>query len=109
VLLFVSPPTPVGLRTARRLFDLAQEMGIEAGTTGVVVNQALDPERARELCAEQFARTTVELLGILEQNKDLAEHDARGEPLLGLAPDNPVYGAVSAIMSRIARGGATKK
>ena len=106
VLLFVSPPTPVGLRTARRLFDLAQEMGIEAGATFVVVNRALDPERARGLCSEQFGGTSVELLGILGHDHDLAALDARGASLLGLPADAPIYREVSAIMSRIVNHGA---
>ena len=100
-LVFVADSSARGLLTARRLFDLAGEMQIAAGATGLVLNRVRDGvclERAREL----FAGTPVEILGALPEDAGIAAQDARGESVFGLAAENPVLAAAGKILERIA-------
>ncbi|MBI5093463.1 MAG: AAA family ATPase [Candidatus Hydrogenedentes bacterium] len=99
VLVFVTDPSFRGLTTARRLYELALEMGITAGRMGVVLNRARDTEcvdRARAV----FAGTPVEVLGALPENSELGQRDEAGDPILGLPANNPVYVALNELMKR---------
>jgi CO dehydrogenase maturation factor len=99
-LVFVADPSARGLTTARRLFDLAQEMEMKAEATGLVVNRVRDrawEDRAKDL----FQDTPVELLGTLPDDEGIARHDAHGLPVFDLPADNPVYRAAETILDRV--------
>ncbi len=99
-LLFVADPSARGLRTARRLYDLAIEMALDAGAMGVVVNRARDGvslDRARRL----FEDTPVSIRGMLPENAELAARDAEAEPIWTLPAENPVFAAAAEIFSRM--------
>jgi CO dehydrogenase maturation factor len=98
-LLFVAEPSARGLATARRLHDLAVEMGIDAGRRGVVVNRLRGPEaldRARAL----FGGTPVEVLGGIPEDEVLAARDAEGAPVFGLPASSPAWAALSEILEK---------
>ena len=99
LLLFVAEPSARGLATARRLHDLALEMGVEAGRSAAVVNRlrggdALD--RARAL----FAGTSVEVLGGIPEDGGIADRDAAGDAVFGLPSASPAWTAMAAILAR---------
>jgi len=99
-LVFVADPSARGLTTARRLFDLAQEMEMKAGAMGLVVNRVRHgswEDRARQL----FEDTPVELLGMLPEDEDVAWRDAEGRPVFELPADNPVFRAAETILERV--------
>ncbi len=101
LLLFAAEPSARGLATARRLYDLSREMGIEAGRRGVVVNRSRgggDLERARRL----FDGTPVDILGAIPENEEVAAMDVAGKPVTSLAPSNPAWVALCAILDRMA-------
>jgi CO dehydrogenase maturation factor len=109
-LVFVADPSARGLLTARRLYDLALEMGTSAGSMGVVVNRARDLEcldRARDLeCLDRardlFEGTPVEVLGALPDDAALAVHDANGDPVFALDGGNAVVQAAAAVLEKMA-------
>lgn len=95
-LLFVADPSARGLATARRLYNLAVEMHIEAGVLGVVVNRARDDQclrRARGF----FEGTPVEVLGSVPDDPEFASRDAEGEPIWTLPRESPVFKAAKEI------------
>lgn len=99
-LLFVTDPSLRGLLTARRLYDLAVEMEVEATSMSVVINRARDDQclgRAREL----FRGTRVAIAGIVPENDELGSRDAAGEPIFTLSPENPVYLAAGEVFARM--------
>jgi CO dehydrogenase maturation factor len=101
LLLFIAEPSARGLATARRLHDLAAEMGIDAARLGAVVNRVRGPEpldRARSL----FAGTPVEVLGGIPEDEGLAARDEAGEPVFGLPESSPAWRAVASILERAA-------
>lgn len=100
VLLFVTDASQRGLTTARRLYDLAGEMGVDAGMMGLVVNRARDAE-CQERAQRAMKDTPVQVLGTLPEDEQLAEWDAAGRSLLTLPADNRVNRAVSAVLERV--------
>lgn len=97
-LIFVADPSARGLTTARRLYDLAVEMSIDAGSMGVVVNRARGDaclDRAKEL----FAGTPVIVLGTIPENTEYADRDEKGESVLTLPEASPVFSAVADILA----------
>lgn len=106
-LVFVSDESLRGIRTSRRLYDLALELGVSASSFGVVINRMRSPaslEQARAM----FAGTPVEILGALPEDEEIARHDALGETVFTLSPDNPVSLGMRDILDRMlsARGEA---
>jgi len=99
-LLFVADPSARGLTTARRLYELAVEMRIDAGAMGVVVNRARDDDsldRARRI----FDNTPVNLVGGIPESEELGRRDAAAEPVWTLPQDDAVYTAASAAFGKI--------
>ncbi|MHC4607310.1 MAG: ATP-binding protein [Planctomycetota bacterium] len=99
-LLFTADPSARGLKTARRLFDLSQEMEISAGAMGLVVNRARDTECLRR-AAEIFEGEAVRILGTLPEDDEVAQFDAAGRPLMALPEANKVYTAAKVILDDI--------
>jgi len=100
-LLFVTDPSLRGLLTVRRLYELALEMEIEAGSMSVVINRARDGQcldRARE----RFEGTRVAVVGSVPEDDDLNARDAAGESILTLPAENPVFVAAAAVFARVA-------
>jgi CO dehydrogenase maturation factor len=97
-LVTVTDPSARGLKTARRLHDLALEMEVAAGQVGVVVNRARD-EDCLARAAAQFEGTPVKILGAIPEDEDVARQDAEGDPVFGLPADGPVYSAAKKIFA----------
>ena len=99
-LVFVSDPSARGLTTARRLYELAVEMGMAASGSGVVVNRARDADcldRARQI----FENTPVTVLGSLPEDAEVAARDVTGEPIWTLPTENPLVNAAAAVFSQL--------
>jgi CO dehydrogenase maturation factor len=95
-LLFVTDPSARGLTTARRLYDLAGEMGIDAGAESLVINRVWDDkclDRARHF----FDNTSVRILGGVPDDPDFVRRDADGEPVWTLPRESAVYMAAADI------------
>jgi len=95
-LLFVTDPSARGLTTARRLYDLAGEMGIDAITQGVVVNRARD-EKCLDRARLIFDNTSARVIGSVPEDAELGKRDADAEPIWTLPSDNAVHKAAADI------------
>ncbi|MFQ5592122.1 MAG: carbon monoxide dehydrogenase [Phycisphaerae bacterium] len=105
-LVFVADPSARGLATARRLYDLAVEMEVDAGSMGLVVNRARpeladQPGGALQRAAQLFEGTPVEILGGVPEDADLRARDESAEPVFTLPESNGVYKAASAVLKRL--------
>ncbi len=99
-LLFVTDPSARGLTTARRLYDLAGEMGIDAGAKSLVVNRVWD-DKCLDRARHTFDNTPVRILGGVPEDSDFARRDADGEPVWTLSKDSAVYSAAANIFESI--------
>ncbi|MBI4557157.1 MAG: AAA family ATPase [Candidatus Hydrogenedentes bacterium] len=99
-LVFVTDPSARGLTTARRLFDLAQEMEISASAMGIVVNRMRSLE-ALERAQTLFRDTPVHVLGGLPEDDEFAGHDATGKTIFTLPENNAVARASAEIFAAI--------
>lgn len=99
-MVFVTDPSQRGLTTARRLYDLAVEMGVQAGGFGAVINRARDAGCVDRL-RKAMQGAPVEILGVLPEDAEVAEWDAAGKPLLRLPSENAVYKAAAGVFERV--------
>jgi CO dehydrogenase maturation factor len=95
-LLFVTDPSARGLTTARRLYDLAREMGIDASAQGVVVNRARD-EKCLAQARQIFDNTSARVMGSVPEDAELGKRDADAEPIWTLPSDSAVHKAAADI------------
>ncbi len=108
VLLFVADCTTRGLTTARRLYDLAVEMRIDAGALGVVVNRVREPPRdgprdnSLDLAQRLFENSKVTVVGSLPEDAEVGARDAAGESIWTLPVQNPVWTAAASMFARLA-------
>jgi CO dehydrogenase maturation factor len=99
--IFVADPSARGLTTARRLYDLAGEMQVDAGGFSLVVNRARDGACLKR-AAELFAGTPVTIAGSLPEDTEAADRDGRAEPVWTLPASNPLLAAAATVLERIA-------
>ncbi|MHC4697770.1 MAG: ATP-binding protein [Planctomycetota bacterium] len=106
-LVFLADPSARGLDTARRLYDLALEMNIDAAAMSVVVNRVRHGEAGRDgVCLDRVGRlfedTPVEVAGWLPEDAEFGARDEDGRSILTLPNSNPVFAAAAAIFERLA-------
>jgi CO dehydrogenase maturation factor len=103
-LLFVADCSARGLATARRLYDLAVEMRIEAGTMGLVINRLRPPLGAAspdwlDHARRFFDNTGVNLAGAIPEDAEVVARDMTGEPIWTLSAENPVWTAAARLFA----------
>jgi CO dehydrogenase maturation factor len=107
-LLFVADSSLRGLTTARRLYDLAMEMRIEAEAMGLVVNRVREPARggSPDNCLDParriFEDSRVTVVGSLPEDAEVGARDAAGESIWTLPGQNPVWTAAASMFARLA-------
>lgn len=101
-LVFVAEPSARGLTTARRLYDLALEMQVNAKAMGVIVNRDRNGglDRARKL----FEGTPVNVLGAIPEDAELAARDVDGAAVFGLAETNAAFSATANLLEQMTTG-----
>jgi len=102
-LVFVSDPSARGLKTARRLYDLAVEIGVKAAAMGIVVNRLRDCEAMRQ-ARTMFRGTPVAVLGGIPEDEEIARRDALALPIFDLSEQNPAAAAAGDIFNQIHAG-----
>jgi len=90
-LLLVSDASPLGIRTARRLKELAAEMQLDVGRILLVVSRAerLGPEAAAEAAAAGFVD-----IHFIPEDQQVAKATLEGRPLISLGPTPARTGAL---------------
>ena len=98
LLVIVTDPSSVGLKTVERLHELANEMGLKYGRLAVVVNRLRHGRLPSGAEAIKQA-TNADLMVGLPTDDVLAELGERGEPILDLSPDNPSVAVIDRLLA----------
>lgn len=102
VFLVISDPTPVGLRAAQRIVELAEELKIASARKLLIINRALLKDRCRAASNRQkFMRGKADFLGYLPQDGRLAALSLKGSPLTKLAGNALSISAMRRFIGRI--------
>ncbi len=99
VLLVVAEPTPVSLRSARRIAGIAAELKLRVGKKYLVLNRVtggLSPE-IRGMMEE----TGLPLLGEIPYDPGVEELSREGQPLSGLPSSAPARRAVAEMLAQL--------
>ncbi len=94
----VSDATPTGLKSARRIAELANGLEVVRGRMGLIVNRVTDPEQARRDAAE-FAG--LELFGLVPDDALVQEYELHSKPAFALPDDSAAVAAISSVFAAL--------
>lgn len=97
LMLVISDPTLKGVRTARRIFELARSLHIEVERPCLIITKTSDTSSLQE----EIAATGLEYLGAIPYDTTLADFDLKDRPLVELPADSPAVVACREIFSRL--------
>ncbi|MFH0859641.1 MAG: AAA family ATPase [Candidatus Altiarchaeota archaeon] len=92
-MLIVTDPSKKGFLTARRIKDLAKELGIEFDSMFLVLNRVKSGNR--ELMLKEAKEVGIDVIGLIPEDTLVAEYDLEGKPLINLPADSEAYNSVS--------------
>ncbi len=99
-LLLVSDCSRRGVQAAARIRDLAEELKLNPGRTGLIVNRAPGGVLS-EGTASEIARLQLPLAGVLPQDELIYEYDCDGKPIVSLPADAPVRQAFADVIASL--------
>jgi CO dehydrogenase maturation factor len=99
-LVIVSDASVRGVRTARRVSELADEVGLAAGTRGLIVNRVPEGGLTAALRREVEA-TGLPLLATIPLDPAVAAMDAGGMSVQTIPPEAPARRALDALLERL--------
>jgi len=94
LLCIVAEPTPIGLVTSRRIFELVEKLPIIVRKTGVIWNKTTQNE-------EQSALNEVETFGYIPYDNDVFEGSVQGKNIFELGKEIVACMEVAKIIERI--------
>jgi CO dehydrogenase maturation factor len=97
-LLAVADCSAKALKAAGRIHQLAEDLELSVGRTGLVVNKAADGWRALE---PEIAATGLPLLQVIPESRSVLSTDIAGRPVFELPEADPVNVAVKALTETI--------
>ena len=96
-MLLISDCSRRGIQAAARVAEIVEEMQLNPGTMGLIVNRA--PEGKLDAgVIEEIEKHGLKLLGVLPQDEGVYRCDCDGEPSAKLPDSNPVKAAVKKTM-----------
>jgi len=96
-MLLISDCSRRGIQAAARVAEIVEEMELNPGTMGLIVNRA--PEGKLDAgVMEEIEKHGLKLLGVLPQDEGVYRCDCAGEPSAKLPDSNPVKAAVKKTM-----------
>lgn len=98
VMLVVADQTPAGLKSARRIAELAESLGLVSGRTWLVLNRTDD---AAGTVRDAVEAVGLPLLGCVPVDPCVEDFELRGQPFLELPEDSAAVAAVNRIMNTI--------
>jgi len=99
VMMVVTDPSSMGLQTARRVKEVAEEVHIDFKKFYLVGNR-FKPEM-ESMLREEARKLGYEFVGIIPDDDNIFTHNLTGKPLLGLSSESPAISAVKQILMRI--------
>ena len=98
VMLVVCDQTPTGMQSARRIAELAAELEVVKGRTGLVVNRVNDSKNVEQ---QASALTGLDVLGCVPDDPLVRNFEQRSEPLINLPDDSTAVAAIGGILESI--------
>ncbi len=99
LLIIVSDPTMKGIRTARRIFDLIEELKIRIERAVLVINRAASDDEAMLM---PFAESLgLNVGGCVPHDRAIASADLNGQPVVEIGKDSPARTAFEAILKKL--------
>ena len=99
-MLLISDCSRRGIQAAARVAEIVEEMQLNPGTMGLIVNRA--PEGKLDVgVMEEIEKHGLRLLGVLPQDEGVYRCDCDGEPSAKLPDSNPVKAAVRKTMQSL--------
>jgi len=100
-LIIVADASRRGLQAGFRISDLASELHIGVVKKYLILNQVKEdiPEEMKRLIAEQG----IEFAGVVPEDGELYDYDAKGLPTIGMPEENPAVQAAFKIFDQIFR------
>ena len=96
-MLLISDCSRRGIQAAARVAEIVEEMELNPGTMGLIVNRA--PEgKLDDGVLQEIEKHGLKLLGVLPQDEGVYRCDCDGEPSAKLPESNPVKAAVKKTM-----------
>lgn len=96
LLLVVSDPSQRGIKTAKRVLDLAEELKLNIKKTALIVNRVIgEPDGA---LIDLIKNEGMELAGWIPADEAITEYDIKGEPVFHLPEDSPAVVAFEKIL-----------
>ena len=99
-MLLISDCSRRGIQAAARVAEIVEEMQLNPGTMGLIVNRAPNGELDAGVM-EEIEKYGLKLLGVLPQDEGVYRCDCDGEPSAKLPQNNPVKAAVKGIMQSL--------
>ena len=99
-MLLISDCSRRGVQAAARVAEMVDEMGLNPGKMGIVINRAPEGKLDSGVQAE-IEKYGLELLGVLPQDEAVYRCDCDGEPSAKLPQSNPVKQALKGIMAKL--------
>lgn len=99
VLLLVSDPSRRSLQAALRIDELARELNIGVGRSGLLINQAKEPPSEEVL--RMIADAGVELVGTVPEDRTVYDYDLNGRPTIQMPEQTPCVAAAFAAFDKI--------
>ena len=101
VLVMVADPSSQGLKTVRRLYNLANEMRVKYDKLVIIINRIRAGSEMPEFSAELKIMTQADIVMGLPQDEKLAINSESGIPLHSLPDDNPVIVGVNKLITEL--------
>ena len=99
-MLLISVCSRRGIQAAARVAEIVEEMQLNPGTMGLIVNRAPNGELDAGVM-EEIEKHGLRLLGVLPQDEGVYRCDCDGEPSAKLPDSNPVKAAVRKTMQSL--------
>ena len=99
-LLLISDCSRRGVQAAGRIRDLAGELKLNPGRTGLIVNRAPGGVLSEGTAAE-VERLQLPLVGVLPQDEQIDEYDCDGKPIVSLPGDAVVRQAFAKVITAL--------
>ncbi|MDP1853838.1 MAG: AAA family ATPase [Candidatus Omnitrophota bacterium] len=101
-LLIISDPTPVGIKSAKRIYDLVKELNIEIKKFIVLVNRTKDSQD-KEGIKKEFSKIKIDDLKFVPNDEEVLKLSLEGKPLMELEKGSVALEAITSIMEAVCR------
>lgn len=98
-MLVVTDPSRMGLETARRIKELAEEVHIDVKRIYLVGNNV--PKAMEGMLEKAAEEIGIEFAGLIPVDENIMAFNIEGKPLLDIPDDSPAYQAIGVIAKRI--------